>query len=322
MRTRQIFRVTTLLTLGAVFGGCTIENITEEATEGTNPPPTVVPPDTDGDGLTDEREVVLGTSPLMADTDGDGFDDNEEVTNGGTHPLIADVPSLSVEVIGAPTVQINSKIENGSESGKDYSASFSQGQQTGYSRSDSVSTANTIEQSDTVSAEVEVSASLTSLGGSSKVGAESSTTATETRETSTTVTSAAAQDSRQEYSSYVSDTQNEKVVSESGSLSTTLRIVNTSARSFRVESIDVIAKNHSLDGKTLESLDELSFAPEEGRVLVPGASIEQFIVGRGTSVPKLKQLMRNPRSLLFTIGSIAIEDLSGGDPDRNRVSLR
>ena len=94
MRTRQIFRVTTLLTLGAVFGGCTIENITEEATEGTNPPPTVPPPDTDGDGLTDEREVVLGTSPLMAGTDGDGFDDNEEVTNGGTHPLIADVPSL------------------------------------------------------------------------------------------------------------------------------------------------------------------------------------------------------------------------------------
>lgn len=317
MRTRQIFRVTTLLTLGAVLGGCTIENITEEATEGTNPPPTVAPPDTDGDGLTDEREVVLGTSPLMADTDGDGFDDNEEVTNGGTHPLIADVPSLSVEVIGAPTVQINSKIENGSESGKDYRASFSQGQQTSYSRSDSVSTANTIEQSDTVSAEVEVSASLTSLGGSSKVGAESSTTATETRETSTTVTAAAAQDSRQEYSSYVSDTQNEKVVSESGSLSTTLRIVNTSARSFRVESIDVIAKNHSLDGRALESLDELSFAPEEGRVLVPGASIEQFIVGRGTSVPKLKQLMRNPRSLLFTIGSIAIEDLSGGDADRD-----
>ena len=317
MTIQHWIRVTALVAFAGGYGGCTIENITEEAPEITSPPPTAGPVDTDGDGLSDEREAMLGTSPLMPDTDGDGFDDNDEVNNGGTHPLIADVPSLSVEVIGAPTVQINSKFEGGSESGVDFGASFSQGQQSSYSRSDSVSTSNTIEQSDTVSAEVEVSASLTSIGGSSKVAAESSTTATETRETSTTVTSASAQDSRQEYSRYVNETQSEKVVAESGSLSTTLRIVNTSARSFRIESIDVIAKNHSTDGRALESLDELSFSPEEGRVLVPGASIEQFIVGRGTSVPKLKELMRNPRSLLFTIGSIAIEDLSGGDPERD-----
>ncbi len=317
MTTLQLLRITGITALATLYCGCTIENITDEAGERTSPPPVAGPVDTDGDGLSDDQEATLGTSPLMADTDGDGFDDNEEVTNGGTHPLIADVPSLSVEVIGAPTVQINTKFEGGSETGVDFGASFSQGQQSSYSRSDSSSTSNTIEQSDAVSAEVEASAGLGGFGGSSKVAAESSTTATETRETSTTVTSGAAQESREEYSRYVNESQSEKVTAESGSLSTTLRIVNTSARSFRIRSVDVIAKNHSADGRALESLDELNFAPEEGRVLVPGASIEQFIVGRGTSVPKLKELMRNPSSLLFTIGSIAIEDLSGGNPEKD-----
>jgi hypothetical protein len=42
--------------------------------------------DTDGDGLTDEEEIALGTNPFMADTDGDGYDDGEEV-DAGTDPL-------------------------------------------------------------------------------------------------------------------------------------------------------------------------------------------------------------------------------------------
>jgi len=319
MDKQNLLRSIVLAAITTLYCGCTIENITEAAPETVKspPPPIAGPVDTDNDGLSDAREATLGTSPLMADTDGDGFDDNEEVTNGGTHPLIADVPSLSVEVTGAPTVQINTRYEGGSESGVDYGASFSQGQQSSYSRSDSSSTANTIQQSESVSAEVEITAGSGGFGGSSKVAAENSTTATETRETSTTVTSGAAQDSRQEYSRYVNESQSQKVTSESGSLSATLRIVNTSARSFRIDSIAVIAKNHSNNGRALESLDELNFAPEDGRVLVPGASIEQFIVGRGTSVPKLKELMRNPRSLLFTVGSIAIEDLSGGDPNKD-----
>ena len=35
--------------------------------------------DTDGDGLTDCEEGVLGTNPTVADTDGDGLSDGQEV---------------------------------------------------------------------------------------------------------------------------------------------------------------------------------------------------------------------------------------------------
>ncbi|NOJ79128.1 adventurous gliding motility protein AgmC [Myxococcus xanthus] len=43
--------------------------------------------DTDGDGLTDAEEVVLGTDPENPDTDGDGLPDGIEVNTAGTDPL-------------------------------------------------------------------------------------------------------------------------------------------------------------------------------------------------------------------------------------------
>jgi hypothetical protein len=52
-------------------------------------PATVPVFDTDGDGLTDDEEALLGTDPTLADTDGDGLDDGIEVTIG-TDPLDAD----------------------------------------------------------------------------------------------------------------------------------------------------------------------------------------------------------------------------------------
>jgi hypothetical protein len=51
-------------------------------------------PDSDGDGLTDSQEGLLGTNPNNTDTDGDGLSDGNEVliANGGScpSPLIAD----------------------------------------------------------------------------------------------------------------------------------------------------------------------------------------------------------------------------------------
>jgi Carboxypeptidase regulatory-like domain/Bacterial TSP3 repeat/FlgD Ig-like domain len=46
--------------------------------------------DSDGDGLTDSEEAVLGTDPLVADTDGDGLLDGREVDEIGCDPLLED----------------------------------------------------------------------------------------------------------------------------------------------------------------------------------------------------------------------------------------
>lgn len=44
--------------------------------------PAIIVFDADGDGLTDEIEKRLNTNPGLADTDGDGYSDNEEILNG------------------------------------------------------------------------------------------------------------------------------------------------------------------------------------------------------------------------------------------------
>jgi hypothetical protein len=43
---------------------------------------TTIPGDADGDGLTDDEEIALGTDPQDSDTDDDGLDDYEEVNAG------------------------------------------------------------------------------------------------------------------------------------------------------------------------------------------------------------------------------------------------
>ncbi len=52
-------------------------------------PPTPLPADTDGDGLSDEQEQQLGTDANDPDTDGDGVNDGDEVNVHGTDPLDA-----------------------------------------------------------------------------------------------------------------------------------------------------------------------------------------------------------------------------------------
>jgi len=67
---------------GTLFGSVSYEPVLTSS-------PTVAAPDTDGDGLTDDEEAILGTDPNEVDTDLDTVSDGDEVTNG-TNPLDAD----------------------------------------------------------------------------------------------------------------------------------------------------------------------------------------------------------------------------------------
>lgn len=58
-----------------------------ELINGTNP----MDADSDGDGLDDGEEAERGTDPLAQDTDGDGLDDRAEVQDYGLDPLVADM---------------------------------------------------------------------------------------------------------------------------------------------------------------------------------------------------------------------------------------
>jgi thrombospondin type 3 repeat protein len=71
--------------------------------------------DTDGDGLTDDLELLYGTSPVLADTDGDGISDYDEIVKLGFdpnidpirfNPLVADIPQLAIVLKSPPIVTL------------------------------------------------------------------------------------------------------------------------------------------------------------------------------------------------------------------------
>ena len=67
----------------------------EEVTLGTDPNNA----DTDGDSLTDGTEVTLGTDPTLSDTDGDGFIDSEEVEEGTSPTDASDAPVVGSSIL-------------------------------------------------------------------------------------------------------------------------------------------------------------------------------------------------------------------------------
>jgi len=272
--------------------------------------------DTDGDGLTNAEEQTIGTSPILADTDGDGFDDKFEVTNGGFSPLIADLPRIAIDVIDAPTIQINVVNTETGENVASYTANFSQGQQSSYSRSDTEATSATLGSS-RIYAEAE--GNIT--GGSVKAGAEASVSASVTQETSTNITATASQNARQEYGKYQEETKGLTSVAEDGSLTSTLKITNTSNLSFDLSGVEVIAKKRVNNTNSFQPVGTLRFVPDNGvKTLGTGESIQKLVVTASPSVPLLKELMQNPSGLLFTVSNYDLDKI-GDEDGRNFARL-
>ncbi|NOX70791.1 MAG: hypothetical protein GXP15_16520 [Gammaproteobacteria bacterium] len=312
----QLNRLIIVAVISIAAAGCTIENIDQEVgpPPPTPPPTTVEPTDTDGDGLSDEQEMAIGTSIDLVDTDGDGLSDNEEVTNGGFNPLIADLPNITINVVDSPSIQINVTYEENSGQQSEFNATYERGQESSYSRSDTTATSSTMESSTRISAEVSVSVGVIP-GGSASVSAESNVASSSTKEFSTNTTSSSGRSSREEFGRYQGATSGETIQAETGTLSATLEILNDSTLAYELSSVAVIAKKRSADGQSVVPVGTLTFATAQPEILSPGERIQSQITTDQTSLPVLKELMSNPSGLIFTVGSYAIRELGEGGLD-------
>jgi hypothetical protein len=78
-------RLALLALAAAATTGCGLSGGSYYGTTGGVPP--MMPVDSDGDGLKDKEELLLGTDPHNWDTDGDGLSDGDEARIHKTDPL-------------------------------------------------------------------------------------------------------------------------------------------------------------------------------------------------------------------------------------------
>ncbi|MEO0952162.1 MAG: hypothetical protein AAFY44_12685, partial [Pseudomonadota bacterium] len=270
--------------------------------------------DTDGDGLTDSQELAIGSSPQLADTDGDGFSDGREVNNGGFNPLIADLPTVRIDVIGAPSIDINVIDTTDASYSQTYSTTYERGQQSSFSRSDTAATTATVSASTRVYSEAEASASPTSIGGSAKSGTESSVSASVTQEVSTSISSSSASSSRQEFGQLSNDTSGATRQTNGGALTALISVENTSDLSFVLSSVEIIASRRSGRSGTIQPIGTLVYDIDGGPQLIStGQSIQKTVSQDFSNANTLEALMADPSGLQFTIGSFDMTDI--GDED-------
>jgi hypothetical protein len=113
MKLRNFIAVFGILLTSLLFTTCgdTIKNYYGSS------PDTPATGDTDGDGLTDEEELLTyGTCPILRDTDGDGLSDYRECVEYAFdpdnnpykyNPLVADVPKLGIIITSPPSVSLH-----------------------------------------------------------------------------------------------------------------------------------------------------------------------------------------------------------------------
>jgi len=111
------------LTAALLISGCS-ENDSNNSTAIDDDNSTILI-DSDGDGLDDELErSTYFTSPTLVDTDGDGISDGDEVNEKGFdpavnlyrfNPLIADLPTLSINIETIPDLVLRFTDSSGSE---------------------------------------------------------------------------------------------------------------------------------------------------------------------------------------------------------------
>lgn len=281
--------------------------------------------DTDGDGLADTEEELIGTSVRLKDTDGDGFSDFQEVIEFGFNPdnnnfrfnpLIADVVKLGIEVTSAPDLSIDYQLESGQR--ETISVTRERSQATSETVSNTSSNSRAVEETHTAGVEVSSTfeASLTNIGGSATASASydfsratsSESTVGYTQEQSRENTQTLAQAEAFESSNSYSET--------GGSLSLALKVRNDSDLSFQVKSVRLGAVTlDSADRRALRPVANLDIDTSFGRfsefTLSPNAETDNLNFSASLPLDAIKGLLRDPRGLIVRVASSEIVDSNG-----------
>jgi hypothetical protein len=261
--------------------------------------------------LMDSGEVnIFQTSPALDDTDGDGKNDLDEITGGGHNPLIAETPTLSVEIVGEPSINLIYTETTGSQTTQSTELSRLSRTESSYSRTDTTTNRETYTVEGSLGAELgfekegqkkKMSGSISAeIGGSAEFMKETtqSTTATQTNE---------LQQGMNQLNQYVLD-QTKNVTG--GSLKIAYKVYNTGEIGVNIENlqISILRRQYS------QILPVTTLAPVTGISIGAGGQTGTLIVEGELDVQTTKQLLRNPSSMITEVAYFSmnwVEDFSG-----------
>jgi hypothetical protein len=295
----------------------------------------------DPDNRPDTYPGPLATSPTLVDTDGDGVSDAAELDEPTRSPVVANLPSIDIELTQDPDIRLNVTYEEAEAVEQSFGTAISRETSTEFSRSDSTSTTLSAELSVTVGVEV-------SAGLPPGASASASTTATAgiERTTGTEVSQTTASAFAQEQSRERTNAQEFSVATESGRISVPVRFENDGTIAYKLADVAVIVSKYDALSQTRRPLTTLTLPAgfDNGIVLAQGAqSAEIPFEADDLNVDLVRDFLRNPSALFFeptninlvneddtsfvfltedTFGrtALVIIDDGQGEPERYRVA--
>jgi hypothetical protein len=274
----------------------------------------------DGNAVTDPNlwdgnELLLSkTSPALADTDGDGITDWEEVHSGGTHPLAADLPRMSLDLYGDPTLVLN--VTDVTTHQQTSISSLLEKESEGHQRTDTESTRMSIENTVSIHSELEAGTGTWPPSFEAKVTTDTEFKHGYTTESLSSWTEESVRESQQNYETTTQGITN--ISYDDGLLWTAIKIVNDSDLAFRVGDLRIVAQRMK-PGGSFEAVGTLrlgllgannTWEPFEGAAgeFLLGPSVEYIGLVGADQLPAqtMRALVSNPTALLFEIGSYSL----------------
>lgn len=277
--------------------------------------------------LWDGYELALSkTSPTLADTDGDGLSDYQEINVGGTHPLIADLPELSLMLNGEPSIILNIT-DNEEHTSKTVTSSLVR-DTAEQKRSARVSADLTIENTTKIKAEAGAGKSLFSVGA--KTSNETTVSLSLGLHAEASWSKESVQETQEEYARQVGNET--KVSFDDGMLWQAIKLSNRSNLAFKLKDLKVIAYRmetgssfstvgtlvpgyKSKDGgdRDIWVKDPLCADPVDsttcGRVLGPRDELTLVVGADSLPAQIMRALVKNPTALRFEVASYSLFQL-------------
>ena len=285
--------------------------------------------DTDGDGLSNCEELVIGTSPRLADTDGDGFSDFEEIVEFGFsptnnnfqfNPLIADVPKFSLEIVSVPSVIMVYETSAGTT--QSISTERTLETATTLTTGATETNAHSVEMANSVGAGLTVGTELSSdiFGPEFTTSIEFSVnyefTHSTTDETSFSYSKEQAVENRQAVTEAQSFEESNEITTSGGTLSLAVRVRNQGSIAFRTDNllIGAVTVDPLIPGLVIP-IGNLSIdAPLDSFpvfTLAPGESTGNLVfLNDGLDVGTAKTLLKTSKNLIMRVG---LSELVGAD---------